>query len=82
MVSYFKSFNGKYDASNYRPHFEELVKGLLIHLDDPNTEIQEAVQGRYSLLIQPWKVMKFYTLPLKQSHPQDLVHSHQYSYAT
>ena len=48
MVSYLKSFNGKYDASNYRPHFEELVKGLLIHLDDPNTEIQEAVQGRYS----------------------------------
>lgn len=47
LESYFKSFNGHYDASNYRPHFEELVKGLLIHLDDPNTDIQEAVLCKY-----------------------------------
>ena len=31
--------------SLYSAHLEALYKGLLIHLDDPETRIQEAVLG-------------------------------------
>ncbi|KAF6025020.1 HEATR2 [Bugula neritina] len=51
LEAYFKSFNEQYDAKSYRAHFEELVKGLFLHLDDSNTEVQEAVQGIVTFLL-------------------------------
>lgn len=47
---YFSSFVGQYDAKSYRAHLEDLVQGLLLHLDDPSAEIQEAVLGMCSAL--------------------------------
>ena len=48
---YFSSFQGQYDVTNYRVHLEDLIKGLFLHLDDPNQEIQEAVQCMFYLFI-------------------------------
>ncbi len=41
--AYFSSFREKYEVSLYRAHLEALYRGLLVHMDDPNAEIQKAV---------------------------------------
>ena len=42
--AYAKCISGKkYDTGLYKVHIEAMVKGLLIHLDDPEPPIQEAV---------------------------------------
>ncbi|XP_002740361.1 dynein axonemal assembly factor 5-like [Saccoglossus kowalevskii] len=41
--AYFNCFQSDYDASFYRAHLEEMYKGLLVHLDDPDPIIQDAV---------------------------------------
>ncbi|GFO25560.1 dynein assembly factor 5, axonemal-like [Plakobranchus ocellatus] len=43
LLAYFDCFVGGYDASLYRCHLEAIYRGLLLHLDDPETSIQEAV---------------------------------------
>ena len=42
-------FQENYNVSLYSAHLEALYKGLLIHLDDPETRIQEAVLGNSDL---------------------------------
>ena len=37
---------GRYDVALYRAHLEEMHGGLLVHLDDPEPAIQEAVLGQ------------------------------------
>ena len=45
FVTYFDCFGEDYEASLYRAHLEAIYKGLLVHLDDPDSRIQEAVLG-------------------------------------
>ncbi|CAL1545836.1 unnamed protein product [Lymnaea stagnalis] len=43
LLAYFDCFQGGYDVGLYRAHLEAIYKGLLVHLDDPESTIQEAV---------------------------------------
>ncbi|KAK0056558.1 dynein assembly factor 5 axonemal [Biomphalaria pfeifferi] len=43
LLAYFDCFEGGYDVRLYRAHLEAIYKGLLVHLDDPESKIQEAV---------------------------------------
>lgn len=43
FLAYFDCFQDKYDRSLYSAHLEAIYKGLLVHLDDPEQQIQEAV---------------------------------------
>ena len=45
--AYFNCFENDYDVSLYKAHLEAIYKGLLVHLDDPEPRIQEAVLGKY-----------------------------------
>ena len=44
--AYFGCFMNGYDVNLYRAHLEALYRGLLVHMDDPDTPIQEAVLGK------------------------------------
>lgn len=46
-LGYLDSFGGRYDAGLYKAHVEAIYRGLLVHLDDPDPRIQEAILGRY-----------------------------------
>ena len=41
-------FQDNYDVGLYSAHLEQIYKGLLVHLDDPEQRIQEAVLGEGS----------------------------------
>nr|KAG5713594.1 hypothetical protein BaRGS_024642 [Batillaria attramentaria] len=43
FLAYFDCFQDKYDRDLYGAHLEAIYKGLLVHLDDPEQKIQEAV---------------------------------------
>ncbi|XP_005100812.1 dynein assembly factor 5, axonemal [Aplysia californica] len=43
LLAYLDCFEGGYDVSLYRAHLEAIYRGLLVHLDDPEGKIQEAV---------------------------------------
>ncbi|XP_052819381.1 dynein axonemal assembly factor 5-like [Mya arenaria] len=43
--AYLHCFEQAYDVQLYRAHLEAMYKGLLVHLDDPDEKIQEAVLG-------------------------------------
>ncbi|XP_022319894.2 dynein axonemal assembly factor 5-like [Crassostrea virginica] len=43
FLAYFDCFMNGYDVSLYRAHLEAIYKGLLIHLDDSEPKIQEAI---------------------------------------
>ncbi len=47
FMTYFECFPKDYHVSLYRAHLETLYRGLLVHLDDPDQKIQQAVLGRY-----------------------------------
>ena len=44
-LAYLGCFQKDYKVDLYRAHLEAIYKGLLIHLDDPDTRIQDAVLG-------------------------------------
>lgn len=44
--AYFECFED-FQVSLYRAHLEAIYKGLLVHLDDQQVNIQEAVLGQY-----------------------------------
>ena len=44
--AYFDCFENDYNVGLYRAHLEAIYKGLLVHLDDPEPRIQEAVLGK------------------------------------
>ena len=46
FLAYFDCFMNGYDVSLYRAHLEAIYKGLLIHLDDSEPKIQEAILGK------------------------------------
>lgn len=43
FVTYFSCFPKEYDIGLYRAHLEALYRGLLVHMDDPDSAIQQAV---------------------------------------
>lgn len=46
FLAYFDCFENGYDVILYRAHLEAIYKGLLVHLDDPEQKIQEAILGK------------------------------------
>ena len=50
FLTYFDCFKDGYDACLYKAHLEALYTGLLVHLDDPDRNIQEAVLGNHYLV--------------------------------
>lgn len=46
FLAYFDCFESGYDVGLYRAHLEAVYRGLLVHLDDPETSIQEAILGQ------------------------------------
>ncbi|XP_063446275.1 dynein axonemal assembly factor 5-like [Mytilus trossulus] len=44
FLAYLECFEGKYKVDLYRLHLESIYKGLLVHLDDPDAKIQNAIQ--------------------------------------
>ncbi|KAH3861633.1 dynein axonemal assembly factor 5-like [Dreissena polymorpha] len=45
FLAYLDCFEKAYDVQLYRAHLEAMYKGLLVHLDDPDERIQEAILG-------------------------------------
>jgi dynein assembly factor 5 len=45
LVTFASAFPAKYERDLYKAHTEDLYKGLLVHLDDPSSLIQEGVLG-------------------------------------
>ena len=45
--AYFGCFVKEYDIGLYRAHLEAMYKGLLVHMDDPDINIQQAVLGTF-----------------------------------
>lgn len=43
FVAYLDCFEDQYNVDLYKAHLEEIYKGLLVHLDDPDQKIQEAL---------------------------------------
>ncbi|XP_077979793.1 dynein axonemal assembly factor 5-like [Glandiceps talaboti] len=43
FTAYFNCFKEDYSRTLYKAHLEEMYKGLLVHLDDPDPDIQNAV---------------------------------------
>ena len=51
FLAYFDCFQNNYEVDLYRAHLEALYKGLLVHLDDPEARIQEAVLSEWLLVV-------------------------------
>lgn len=49
--AYFGCLCKEYEVALYRAHLEEIFKGLLLHMDDPQEEVQMAVLGM-SIIMQ------------------------------
>jgi dynein assembly factor 5, axonemal len=43
--AYMDCFRDNYDVILYRAHIEAIYSGLLVHLDDPDGSIQQAISG-------------------------------------
>ncbi|KAK3735234.1 hypothetical protein QZH41_008428, partial [Actinostola sp. cb2023] len=43
FLAFFRAFPDSYDRDLYKFHLQSMFKGLLVHLDDPSTSIQEGV---------------------------------------
>ena len=50
FLAYFDCFQEKYEVNLYHAHLEAIYKGLLVHLDDPDPSIQQAVYGELPTL--------------------------------
>jgi len=46
FMAYLDCFQQSYDVQLYRAHLEAMYKGLLVHLDDPDVRIQEAILSK------------------------------------
>jgi dynein assembly factor 5 len=45
LNAYIQAFHGDFTIELYRSHLEDIAKILLIHMDDQNTQIQQAIFG-------------------------------------
>ncbi len=46
LNAYVQAFKGDFNIELYRSHLEDIAKILLIHMDDQNSQIQNAVFGK------------------------------------
>lgn len=46
LNAYVQAFHGDFNSDLYRAHLEDIAKVLLIHMDDQNSQIQNAVFGK------------------------------------
>ena len=46
FLAYLESFLGRYDTRLYKAHLEDLYRGLLVHLDDPEPKIQDSILSK------------------------------------
>lgn len=46
LNAYVRAFHGDFNVDLYRAHLEDIAKILLIHMDDQNSQIQQAVFGK------------------------------------
>jgi dynein assembly factor 5 len=46
LKAYIQAFHGDFNIELYRSHLEDIAKILLIHMDDQNSQIQNAVFGK------------------------------------
>jgi dynein assembly factor 5 len=46
FLAYLECFGDDYQVDMYRLHLEAIYKGLLVHLDDPEPKIQNAILGK------------------------------------
>jgi dynein assembly factor 5 len=49
LKAYVQAFHGNFTIELYRAHLEDIAKILLIHMDDQNTQIQNAVFGNLNI---------------------------------
>lgn len=69
FLAYLDCFQQAYDVQLYRAHLEAMYKGLLVHLDDPDERIQEAILGK----------IRYFCIIVKNSYLQ---HIHKYTVIT
>lgn len=50
LIAYVRAFHGDFTIELYRAHLEDIAKVLLIHMDDQNSQIQNAVFGKRKIL--------------------------------
>ncbi|XP_064394922.1 dynein axonemal assembly factor 5-like [Halichondria panicea] len=72
LIAFIRAFPEGYDSTLYRAHLEELYKGLLIHLDDPSPQIQEAI---FNVLKEAARLDH----PLLTQQLQEVKHKHRSS---
>ena len=60
LNAYVRAFHGDFNVDLYRAHLEDIAKVLLIHMDDQNVQIQEAIFGNGSIFF----LLKFEVFPL------------------
>ena len=53
LNAYVRAFHSDFNVNLYRAHLEDIAKILLIHMDDQNSQIQQAIFGRPSSLSVP-----------------------------
>jgi len=46
LNSYIQAFDENFNIELYRSHLEDIAKVLLIHMDDQNSQVQNAVFGK------------------------------------
>ncbi len=47
LNAYIQAFHGDFNVELYRSHLEDIAKTLLIHMDDQNNQIQQAIFGKF-----------------------------------
>lgn len=47
FLAYLDCYHDNYDPGLYKAHVEAIYRGLLVHLDDPEQNIQEAILGKF-----------------------------------
>eukprot|EP00116_Pleurobrachia_bachei_P003018 sb/3463280/ len=72
LKTFFSLLPEDYNRELYKAHLQFLYRGLLIHLDDPNQAIQEAV---YGVLCEAGKVWPSYLC----EHVENVKHKHRSS---
>ena len=55
--AYFRAFGVDYQVDLYRIHLVETVRGLLVHLDDCNPDVQNSVLGLLLFIDYGWQVL-------------------------
>lgn len=57
FLAYFDAFSDDYDANFYKAHLEVMYQGLLLHLDDSEKSIQDAILSKFILSISFVKML-------------------------